>query len=182
MSAPFFLANVAIASARWGNRPESGRHPHPGAVKDPSLASGDPCRNEAVFAGYSDAGIGPSPESRNGVYPEHPVVSNIIEMVGYKYRPVPHMHHPMKIVQNEKSRKPDTDPPERIRNPRVQVIVAGRRCVIGNYRRSFACIIILDYHFFRVVARLGSISLAGIDGCGWNDLQTEIGAHRRESL
>lgn len=63
------------------------------------------------------AGIGSSIESRYGIDTKNPMISYIIEMIRYEYRPMIHVFDPVEIMEDEKSGKPEIDPPERTGDP-----------------------------------------------------------------
>jgi hypothetical protein len=58
------------------------------------------------------------------------VNADVIEMVRDKDGSVMHVHDSVKIMENEKSGKPETIAPERIGDPGVKVIVVGRWSVV----------------------------------------------------
>lgn len=51
----------------------------------------------------------------------------------------------MKITQAEEAREEESAPPERIRDPVIQVVIVPWRRVVGDYRRAFVIVIIV-YH------------------------------------
>jgi hypothetical protein len=50
----------------------------------------------------------------------------------------------MKIIQDKEPGKKEPRTPERIRNPRIQVIIRLGRRVVGNYRRAIIIIIVVN--------------------------------------
>ena len=63
------------------------------------------------------AGKGASMESRHCIDTKNPMLSNVIEMIRYEYRPIIHIYDPVEILEDEKPGKPEIGPPERTRNP-----------------------------------------------------------------
>jgi hypothetical protein len=63
------------------------------------------------------AGKGSSIESRYGIDTKNPMISYIIEMISYEYRPMIHEFDPVEIMEDEKPGKPEISPPERAGNP-----------------------------------------------------------------
>jgi hypothetical protein len=49
----------------------------------------------------------------------------------------------IKIRQHEKPRKPETRPPERVRDPSVQICVGRRRGIISDYGGAFLIVVIV---------------------------------------
>ena len=45
------------------------------------------------------------------------MISHVIEMIGYEYRPMIHEFDPVKIMEDKKPGKPEIGPPERTGNP-----------------------------------------------------------------
>jgi hypothetical protein len=80
----------------------------------------------------------------NGVNSEDPVSPYVVEVVTEKKQMPVCSEGPMKIMEDEKSSKPESTPPERIRNPRVQVIVIRWRRVVRNNGRTLLSIIIVN--------------------------------------
>ncbi len=60
---------------------------------------------------------------------------------------------PVKVSQNKEPWEPEVPPPERIRNPRVQICVVRRRCIICDNRRPLIIIIIVGDIRFRIGRR-----------------------------
>jgi hypothetical protein len=50
----------------------------------------------------------------------------------------------MKVEENIETWVPVIPPPKRIRNVRIHVGIIGRRGVVGDHRRSFIIVIIID--------------------------------------
>ncbi len=66
-------------------------------------------------------------------------------MVGNKTGMPVEKYMPMKIVEDEISGEEEPRVPEWVWNPSVQVIIRIWRRIVGNYRRAFTIIIIVDY-------------------------------------
>jgi hypothetical protein len=86
-----------------------------------------------------------SPEgSTDRVNNKHPVPNAIGNVVGDHKGMVMEKYMPMKIMQDKEPGKKEPRTPERIRNPRIQVIIRLGRRVIGNYRRTLIIIIVVN--------------------------------------
>ena len=68
---------------------------------------------------------------------------DIVEMIRDKLHPVVHEVMPVEIMENEKTRKPETGPPEGIRHPSVQVIVIWGRTVVRDDGRTFIRVVFI---------------------------------------
>jgi hypothetical protein len=51
---------------------------------------------------------------------------------------------PMKIMQDEVSGAEEPRIPERIRNPSIKVIIGIWRWIVGNHRRTFVIVIVVN--------------------------------------
>jgi hypothetical protein len=100
----------------------------------------------------------------------------------YKYRKI-------KIVQDEEAGKVKTGKPKRVRDPGIQVVIIRRRYIIGNHRRAFLGVVVIDYRRFNVFAacwrltlcvliRFGRNSQTKPCGCILKRLQCFIFSHR----
>lgn len=63
------------------------------------------------------------------------------------------MAMPVKVSQYKEPRKPEVPPPKRIRNPRVQICIVRRRCIICDNRRPLIIIVIVGDIRFRIGRR-----------------------------
>ena len=77
-----------------------------------------------------------------------------VEMIRDKADSVIHEDGSVEIVKDEEAGKPETVPPERRGDPAIQVVEIGRGVVVGNNRRAFLVIIIVDYRRVGVLLRL----------------------------
>jgi hypothetical protein len=77
-----------------------------------------------------------------GIYPENPVMSGIIEMIGDELGSIAEVYNSVEVIQNEISGGPEIILPERIGDPRIKVIVIRRRSVVGDYWRPLVVIIV----------------------------------------
>jgi hypothetical protein len=50
----------------------------------------------------------------------------------------------IKIVQDEEAGQEATGPPEGIRDPSVQVVIIPRRRIVGDHRRPFVIVIVVN--------------------------------------
>ena len=106
--------------------------------------------------------VSPAMEPFHGINPEHPVMIEIIKMVRDEPGPVVKVERSMEIVQNEESRKPEVGPPERIWDPRIEIIVIRRRGIICNYGRALIIIVVVyDGSFGILSARINFMGFAG---------------------
>ena len=102
---------------------------------------------------------------RRRIHPRHRMRHRVDEMIGDQMI----MMESVKIMQAEEAREEESTPPERIRNPGVEIIIIRRWRIVCDYRRAFL-IIIVAYHS-RI--RLGLI-LTVLARAAGNDSQTEL--------
>ena len=74
-----------------------------------------------------------------------PVALVVAIMIGNEARPTVSVNGPVEVVENEESGKPETGPPEWIRDPRVHVIVIPGRRVVGDDGRPFIVVVVANY-------------------------------------
>lgn len=56
---------------------------------------------------------------------------------------IAHKDESVEIMQTEKAREEKSAPPERVRNPGVQIIIIPRWRIVCDYRRAFLVIIVV---------------------------------------
>lgn len=80
----------------------------------------------------------------HGIDTEYLVCLRIVEVIAdiFSTSAVRTMRPNMKPFPDEEPVEPRAAPPKRIRHPRIEVRIIGRRSIIGNYGRSFIAIII----------------------------------------
>jgi len=83
-------------------------------------------------------------ESRLGVDAEHPMRMPVPEMIGDKKRPMVEMNFPVEVVEDEETVEPMAGGIERVGNPPVEITVGGWRRVVGDDRRPFRIIVVVD--------------------------------------
>ena len=93
-------------------------------------------------------------ESIYGVDSENPVMSEIIEMIRDEYNPFVYDDRSVEVIQNEKAGKPKIEPPKRIWNPGIKIVVIRRRSIVRDYRRSLIIIIVVYYSRVGVIRRI----------------------------
>ena len=108
--------------------------------------------------------------------------ADVVEMIRDEHGPVVYVYHPMEIVQNKESGKPETIAPERIRNPGVQVIVIGRWSVVGHHRRPFFVVIIIYHLRIGVILCTGGFSWVGFIARKGSDSDAELGGNIIQSF
>jgi len=59
----------------------------------------------------------------------------------------------MKVIEDVEPREPEAPPPERRRNPSIQVVVVPGWRIVGNHGRTDALVIILDHLGFHIGRR-----------------------------
>lgn len=84
----------------------------------------------------------------------------MIEMIGDKDHLIMNKNGPMKIVEDEKSGKPETGIPERKGDKAIQIIIIRRWRVIGDHRRPLIVIIAVYLRGYRII---GNPPIPGID-------------------
>jgi hypothetical protein len=72
----------------------------------------------------------------------------------------------VKIVQDEESREEEPGTPERIRNPAIQVVIIPGRRIVGDNRRPFVIVIVVDFLRLNVFATRGGLTLCVLLGPG----------------
>jgi hypothetical protein len=72
----------------------------------------------------------------------------------------------VKIVQDEESREEEPGTPERIRNPAIQVVIIPGRRIVGDNRRPFVIVIVVDFLRLNVFATRGGLTLRVLLGPG----------------
>jgi len=75
----------------------------------------------------------------------YPLVPVVAIMIGNEARPTVSVNGPVKVVENEESREPETGAPEGIRDPCVHVIVIPGRRVVGDHGRPFIVVVVVNY-------------------------------------
>ena len=70
----------------------------------------------------------------------------------------------VKIVQDEESRKEEPGTPERIRNPVIQVVIVPGRSIVGDNRRPFVIVIVIDFLRLNVFATCGGLAVRVLAG------------------
>lgn len=75
----------------------------------------------------------------------YPLASVVAIVIGNEARPTVSVNGPVEIVEDEESGEPETGPPERVRDPRVQVIVIPGRRVVSDNGRPFTVVIVVNY-------------------------------------
>ena len=101
------------------------------------------------------------------VYPAERMGPGIEEMIGDPKMMV--MKAPdenVKIVQDEESREEEPGTPERIRNPVIQVVIIPGRSIVGDNRRPFVIVIIVDFLRLNVFGARGGLTLRVLLGSG----------------
>ncbi len=58
----------------------------------------------------------------------------------------------VKVVQNEEPRKEKVRDKEGVRHPRIEVIIVIWRRIVGDYRRTFLIVIILNFRGLNVLS------------------------------
>src|SRR5512138_1467509 len=153
-----------------------------GPIEDGSVTSRHTCGQEPTSVGHTDARKGSAPETPHRINPKNPVRPDIVKMIRDEVYSSVDEYGPVKIVQHEESGKPEIKPPERIRNPAVEVVVIGWRCVVGDHWWSFDAVIVIDYR--RIWIRFGIFrhGLVGLGDCMRLDGQLEIGGRPVKTL
>jgi len=75
----------------------------------------------------------------------YPVAPVIAIMIGNEPRPTVSVNGPVEVVENEESGEPEIGPPERVRDPRVHVIVIPGRRVVSDDGRPFIVVVVVNY-------------------------------------
>jgi hypothetical protein len=84
----------------------------------------------------------------------------IEEMIGDPKMMVVMAHNDnVKVVQDEESREEEPCTPERIRNPAIQVVIIPGRRIVGDNRRPFVIVIVVDFLRLNVFATCGRLTL-----------------------
>ena len=78
------------------------------------------------------AGKASAMESVAGIDPEHAIAPDIVEVVCNEDETVVKVHLPVEVPQDEETGKPELRPPERVGNPGVEIVIIGRRTIVGN--------------------------------------------------
>ena len=74
-----------------------------------------------------------------------------------------HEDRSVEIMQAEEAREEKTTPPERVRNPRVHIIIIPRRRVVSNYWWAFVIIIVVYHGRIRLGLIFGVLARAPRD-------------------
>ena len=85
-----------------------------------------------------------------------PLICDIPKMIGDKDCPVIYHDDLVKIVQDVESREPEAEPPERIGDPGVKVVVILRGSVVRDYGRPRTVVIVVYFRIAWIVIRAGA--------------------------
>ena len=140
----------------------------------------------ASFMSTSGKGTNiPASSPRPWVYPIKVMIPRVPEMVGDPVMIIMAVMgmvtHTIKVVENVVTGEEEPGPIEWVRNPAVEVGIIPWRRIIGDHRRAFLIIVIINYRRLNVFRTRGWLAFPVLPGGGHNG-QTKLRSDTLECL